>query len=278
MKELTASWNRRARVGLTSETAQGWLKKTEQKRNDQNCLLQIAVPGVKALKEIQFYQGCQTFLVSILPFQRLVWEISHNYPFSEESMRWQAKALFVLQSAMEAYMTGFYNDVSKCAYYRKVKMINHKDIFLTISIHGREYVGGWSQVADVGAANVSGVTVVDSSKKKVALRGKKKAFTKITDWCAELRAAVTIDTGLCSIYFPIKVPKIVVLVCASWWHKVSRNIKFGSSDMVPKVIWIHAIWVLKWHSAWLRGICQLMPSDQSQHHLKLDPCQFYLSR
>ena len=39
MKELTASWNRRARVGLTSETAQGWLKKTEWKRNDQNCLL-----------------------------------------------------------------------------------------------------------------------------------------------------------------------------------------------------------------------------------------------
>ena len=47
----------------------------------------------------------------------------------------------------------------------------------------------------MGAANISGVMVADSSEKKVALRGKKKAFAWITDWCAELRATVTIDTG-----------------------------------------------------------------------------------
>ena len=39
MKELTTSWNRQAHVGLTSETVQGWLKKTEQKRDNQNRLL-----------------------------------------------------------------------------------------------------------------------------------------------------------------------------------------------------------------------------------------------
>ena len=110
-------------------------------------------------------------------------------------MRWQANALFALQSATEMYMAGFYNDVNECAHHRKVKMINRKDIFLAISIRGREHVSGRSQVSNVGVANVSGVRVADSSEKKTAPQGKKKAYTQITDWCAELRAAVAIDTG-----------------------------------------------------------------------------------
>ena len=110
-------------------------------------------------------------------------------------MRWQANALFALQSAMEAYMAGFYNDVNECAHHRKVKVINCKDIFLAISIHGREHISGHSQVSDVGAANVSGVRVADSFEKKTAPQGKKKAYAQITDWCAELRAAIAIDTG-----------------------------------------------------------------------------------
>ena len=76
--------------------------------------------------------------------------------------------LFALQSATEAYMAGFFSDVNECAHHRKVKTINRKDIFLAISIHGREHVGGHSQVSDVGAANVSGVMVADSSEKNVA--------------------------------------------------------------------------------------------------------------
>ena len=110
-------------------------------------------------------------------------------------MRWQANALFALQSATEAYMAGFYNDVNECAHHRKVKMINDKDIYLAISICEREHVSGRSQVLDVGAANVSGVRVADSSEKKTVPVGKKKAFAQITDWCAELRAAVAVDTG-----------------------------------------------------------------------------------
>ena len=50
-------------------------------------------------------------------------------------------------------------------------------------------------MSDVGAANVSRVRVADSSEKKTAPKGKKKAFALITDWCTELRAAVAIDTG-----------------------------------------------------------------------------------
>ena len=51
-------------------------------------------------------------------------EISHSCTFAEEGMRWQANALFALQSTTEAYMAGFYNDVNEYAHHRKVKTIN----------------------------------------------------------------------------------------------------------------------------------------------------------
>ena len=105
--------------------------------------------------------------MSILPFQWLVREISHNCLFVEEGMRWQANDLFALQSVTEAYMAGFYSDVNECAHHRRVKTINLKDIFLAVSTHGREHIGGHSQVSDVGAANVSGITVADSSERRL---------------------------------------------------------------------------------------------------------------
>ena len=52
MKELTREWNRTGRVGLNLETAKGWLKKTEKKREGQQRALRRLVPGVKALREI----------------------------------------------------------------------------------------------------------------------------------------------------------------------------------------------------------------------------------
>ena len=71
-------WNSDARVGLNKETAQGWLKKTVRKRDEQNRVLRRARPGTKALQEIRFYQWCQTFLMATIPFQRLVREICDN--------------------------------------------------------------------------------------------------------------------------------------------------------------------------------------------------------
>ena len=35
MKELCRKWNKSGRIGLDSETARGWLKKTVKKRNAQ---------------------------------------------------------------------------------------------------------------------------------------------------------------------------------------------------------------------------------------------------
>ena len=137
MKELCADWNRTGRVGLASKTAQGWLRKTEKKREGQQRALRRARPGVRALREIRHYQRCQTFLIPILPFQRLVREVSLNSEFAKEGLRWQSTALFSLQSSAEAYMAGYFHDVHLCALHRKVKMINRQDIWLAIK-HKRE--------------------------------------------------------------------------------------------------------------------------------------------
>ena len=48
-RELVAHWNRTARVKKKSETLQGWLKKTQRKRDGQNRLLRHMKPGMKSL-------------------------------------------------------------------------------------------------------------------------------------------------------------------------------------------------------------------------------------
>ena len=66
------------------------------------------VPGTKVLKEIKFYQQCQTFLVPQLPFSHLVREICEEIRESEDistvPLRWQAITLFALQTSSEAYV------------------------------------------------------------------------------------------------------------------------------------------------------------------------------
>ena len=150
MRELCREWNTRAKVGLPSETAAGWLKKTERKRNAQGQLLRRATPGVQALKEIRHYQRCQTFLIAVIPFQQLVREVCDQCDVRNGDIRWQSNALFTLQGAAEAYMGGFFHDVNLCALHRKVKTINCKDVALAIEIRGREHVGGKPQMSDVG--------------------------------------------------------------------------------------------------------------------------------
>ena len=179
--------------GLPSETTQGWLKKTVTKREGQQKKLKRAKPGARALREIRHYQRCQTFLISVLPFQRLVREVSNNSPFTKEGLHWQSNELFLLQTAAEAYMAGYFHDVNLCARHCKVITINRQDIWLAITIRGREHVGGRAQVADVGSCNVSGYTIADAVEKKIVLRGARTVFAQEPDWCAELRKSVAVD-------------------------------------------------------------------------------------
>ena len=124
MKELCRKWNKSGCIGLDSETARGWLKKTVKKRNAQGWVIRRAHPGTTALREIRHYQRCQTFLMATLPFQRLVREVCLDLSLADLQLRWQSNALFTLQTAAEAYLMGFYNDVNLCAVHHKVVTIN----------------------------------------------------------------------------------------------------------------------------------------------------------
>ena len=122
-------------------------------------------------------------------------EVCNNSLYAKEGLRWQSNALFTIQSASEAYMSGFYHDVNLCALHRKVKTINRQDIWLAITIRGREHVGGKAQVADVGACNVSEYCVADASEKKTAPPKARKVYAEERDWCADLRKSVAVYTS-----------------------------------------------------------------------------------
>ena len=194
-KELVAPWNRTARVKKKSETLQGWLKKTQRKRDGQNRLLRRMKPGTKALREIRFYQRCQTFLIPVSPFHRLVHQICLELE-GGANLRWQSTALFALQCSTEAYMAGFFRDTNLCAIHRKVITVNRKDVWLAVEIRRREHVGGRPQVADVGTVNVTfkGIRLADPSEKKGVVRGKIiNDFAAEEDWCSVYREKVALD-------------------------------------------------------------------------------------
>ena len=83
-------------------------------------------------------------------------------------------------------MAGYFHDVHLCALHRKVKTINHQDIWLAIQIRGRDHIGGKMQLSDSGATNAAGYTGVDVIEKKAVPRGGRKAYAVGHDWCAKL--------------------------------------------------------------------------------------------
>ena len=193
MKELCRKWNKSGCIELDSETARGWLKKMVKKRNAQGRVLRWAHSGTTALREIRHYQRCQTFLMATLPFQQLVREVCLELSPADLQLRWQSTALFTLQTATEAYLAGFYNDVNLCAAHHKVVTINRKDVWLAIQLRGRDHVGGRGQVSDVGTVNVSKYQVADRSKLKRQRSAVRAMSAEGRDWNYDLREAVVKD-------------------------------------------------------------------------------------
>ena len=181
-------------IGYTSEIRQGWLRKTERKRNDQRQLLRRARPGTSSLQEIRLYQRCQSFLISTKPFIRLVRDICLRS--LHVSIRWQSVALFILQVAAEAYDAGFFSDVNLCAVHRKVVTINRKDVWLAIELRGRDHVGGKPNISDTGACNFSQYNVQDRSEQS-GLKPEEKAAMNAAaqDWNVKLRESVSTEGG-----------------------------------------------------------------------------------
>ena len=158
-------------------------------------LLHRMKSGTKALKEIRFYQHCQTFLIPISPFHRVVRQICIKREGGGD-LTWQSTALFALQSSTEAYMAGFFQDANLCAIHRKVITVNWKDMWLVVDVRGHEHVGGRPQVSDVGSINAAfkGIHLADLSEKKGVLRSKIiNNFASEEDWCSIYQEKVALD-------------------------------------------------------------------------------------
>ena len=90
-------------------------------------------PGMRALREIHFYQKSCNLLIRKLPFLRLVWELLHD---EKAGMHIQASAIYTLQEASEAYLVYLFEDANLCMIHAKRVTIMLKDIQLARRIHG----------------------------------------------------------------------------------------------------------------------------------------------
>ena len=76
------------------------------------------------------------FLISKLPFSRLVREIAENYIGASYGIRWQSNAVLALQEASEAYLVHLLEDTNLCAIHAKRVTIMQRDIQLARRIRG----------------------------------------------------------------------------------------------------------------------------------------------
>ena len=76
----------------------------------------------------------------MVAFQRLVRQVALDVALSEKGYRWQARALFVLQQAAEAYMVAYFCDANLLAIHAKRSTIMKKDMELVRRMRGRRAV------------------------------------------------------------------------------------------------------------------------------------------
>ena len=88
-------------------------------------------PGMRALREIGFYQKSCNLLIRKLPFLQLVWKLLHD---EKTGMHIQASAIYALQEASEAYLVYLFEDANLCMIHTKCIMIMLKDIQLACRI------------------------------------------------------------------------------------------------------------------------------------------------
>ena len=135
-----AAWNRSARQGAWNEMKRGWMAKHERRQDARGRLLRKRRPGIGALYEIRFYQKSTCFLIPMTAFQRYVRQVALDVALGGKEYRWQARALFALQQAAEAYMVAYLCDANLLAIHAKRSMIMEKDMVLVRRMRGRRAI------------------------------------------------------------------------------------------------------------------------------------------
>lgn len=95
-------------------------------------------PGVAALRQIKLYQNTTDLLIRLLPFERLVKEITESLSIDGSTKyRWRVSAIQALQCAAEGYLIGLMEDTNKAAIHAKRVTIRPEDLHIVRSIRGR---------------------------------------------------------------------------------------------------------------------------------------------
>ena len=108
-------------------------------RHAQNQGIRRARAGIRALREIRFYQGSTCFLIPMRAFQRAVRQIALNV--NSRELHWQARALFALQQAAEAYLVAYLGDANLLAIHAHRTTIMEKDMVMVRRMGGQRAIG-----------------------------------------------------------------------------------------------------------------------------------------
>ena len=140
LAEITR-WNRMARQGVQNKTKRGWMAKVKRQRDENGRLIREARVGMRALREIRFYQKSMCFLILMLAFQHYVREKALDFKINVRELRWQARALYALQDAVEAYLVALLADANLLTTHAKRFTLMPKDLYLVKRIRARRAVG-----------------------------------------------------------------------------------------------------------------------------------------
>ena len=110
-------------------------------RNSQNRGIRRARVGLRAIREIRFYQGSMCFLIPMRAFQRAVRQIALDVALTGKEYRWQACALFTLQQSMEAFLVAYLADANLLAIHAHRTTIMDKDMHLVRRMRGQRAIG-----------------------------------------------------------------------------------------------------------------------------------------
>ena len=79
------------------------------------------------MREIHCYQKSVNLLIPLLPFQRLIWEITQDFKMD---LHFQSAAILALQEATEAWLVDLFESANLCCIHRGWQTIAPKDFYL----------------------------------------------------------------------------------------------------------------------------------------------------
>ena len=96
--------------------------------------------AILTMQEIRHFQKSVDLLIPLLPFQRLIHEITQYF---KVGLQFQSSAILALQEATEAWLVGLFEGASLCCIHKGQQTIAPKDFYLVWRIHHIAGINLW---------------------------------------------------------------------------------------------------------------------------------------